>query len=234
VPADTGPRLAVDGLSAGYGTSVVVDDISLEVEAGEVVALLGRNGMGKTTTLMAIAGAVPPRAGTVTLEGTRIDGLPVHAVCRRGLALVPQGRRIFSTLSVEENLMLGARRPDAGRVRAHFPDLDEAAHKRGSALSGGQQQMLAIARALMTDPCVLLMDEPSEGLAPLAIAAVKRLVIDLREVDGLSIVIAEQNLKLALEVADRVCVLEGGRVAYAGTCEAFRADPALHRRLLGV
>jgi branched-chain amino acid transport system ATP-binding protein len=119
-------------------------------------------------------------------------------------------------------------------VHAHFPDLAGAAHKRGSALSGGQQQMLAIARSLMTDPCVLLMDEPSEGLAPLAIAAVKRLVMDLREIDGLSIVIAEQNLPLALEVADRVYVLEGGRVAHAGTCEAFRADPALHRRLLGV
>ena len=208
--------------------------MSLRVDAGEALALLGRNGAGKTTTLMAIAGALRPSAGRVEIEVEPVAGRRSFEVARRGLALVPQGRRIFPTLSVRENLTLGARDGDLEAVHALFPVLRERARLPGTALSGGEQQMLAIGRALMTSPRVLLMDEPSEGLAPQAVRAIGQLIARLRQERELSIVIAEQNLALALEVTDRVSVLERGELAHQATARDFAADREGQRRLLGV
>lgn len=227
-------RLVVRGLTAGYGGPPVIRGVSLRVGTGESVALLGRNGAGKTTTLLAIAGALPPSSGTILLDGLNLAGRPSFEIARRGLCLVPQGRRIFPTLSVRENLTL-ARRGGARleTVHRHFPLLAERARLPGSSLSGGEQQMLAIGRALMTSPRVLLMDEPSEGLAPQVVRSLGELIRRLREEEGLSLLLAEQNLKLALDVADRVYVLERGEVVHETPAAVFR-DPALHRRYLGV
>ncbi len=227
-------RLSVTGLSVAYGGSRVVRGASLRVGPGEAVALLGRNGAGKTSTLMAIAGAVPPAEGTVSLDGVPVQGQPAYRIARRGLSLVPQGRRIFPTLTVRENLTLGERNGNIEQVLALFPPLAERTRVRGSALSGGEQQMLAIGRALMTRPTILLMDEPSEGLAPTAVRSLGELIAQLRRIGALSILIAEQNLRLALSVADRVYVLERGEVVYAGPAEHFREERALQNRYLGV
>jgi branched-chain amino acid transport system ATP-binding protein len=212
----------------------VVRAAALRVGVGEAVALLGRNGAGKTTTLMAIAGAVRPTAGVVEVDGIPIQELPSYQIAQRGVSLVPQGRRIFPTLSVRENLTLGARNGDLRRVHATFPILAERARLPGSALSGGEQQMLAIGRALMTRPRLLLMDEPSEGLAPLMVRRIGELIAELRQDPDLSILIAEQNLALALAVADRVYVLERGAVVHEGAATAFRDDSVLHQKFLGV
>jgi branched-chain amino acid transport system ATP-binding protein len=212
----------------------VVREAALRVGVGEAVALLGRNGAGKTTTLMAIAGALRPTAGVIEVDGLPIQELPSHRIAQRGVSLVPQGRRIFPTLSVRENLTLGARNGDLRRVQATFPILAERASLPGSALSGGEQQMLAIGRALMTRPRLLLMDEPSEGLAPLMVRRIGELIAELRQDPDLSILIAEQNLALALAVADRVYVLERGAVVHEGAATAFRDDRVLHQKFLGV
>jgi branched-chain amino acid transport system ATP-binding protein len=213
---------------------LAVRGVSLRVGRGEVVALLGRNGAGKTTTLSAIAGALPAE-GQVELDGRQIRGLRSFQISRLGVALVPQGRRIFPTLSVRENLLLGRRGgADPASVYALFPVLRERASAAGSALSGGEQQMLAIARALMTAPRLLLMDEPSEGLAPQGVREVGRLIGRLRLEAGLSILIAEQNLALALSVADRVYVLERGEVVHAGSSAEFAEDRSFQKRYLGV
>jgi branched-chain amino acid transport system ATP-binding protein len=212
----------------------VVRAVALRVGVGEAVALLGRNGAGKTTTLMAIAGALRPTAGVIEVDGLPIQELPSHRIAQRGVSLVPQGRRIFPTLSVRENLTLGARNGDLRRVQATFPILAERASLPGSALSGGEQQMLAIGRALMTRPRLLLMDEPSEGLAPLMVRRMGELIAELRRDPELSILIAEQNLALALAVADRVYVLERGAVVHEGAATAFRDDSVLHQKFLGV
>jgi branched-chain amino acid transport system ATP-binding protein len=227
-------RLVVHDLSVAYGETRVVRQVSLRVAAGEVVALLGRNGAGKTSTLMAIAGGVPPAGGTVALDGVPVAGQPAHAIARRGLSLVPQGRRIFSTLTVRENLTLGSRGGSLAEVLAVFPALRARLRARGSALSGGEQQMLAIGRALMTRPRLLLMDEPSEGLAPAIVRRIGELIGELRRAGDLSLLIAEQNLALALHLADRVCVLERGEVVYAGSAGALRDDRGLQHRYLGV
>ncbi len=227
-------RLSVHGLSVAYGGSRVVRGLSLRVAAGEAVALLGRNGAGKTSTLMAIAGAVPPVDGTVSLDGEPVQGQPPYRIARRGLSLVPQGRRIFPTLTVRENLTLGERNGNLEQVLALFPPLAERAHLRGSALSGGEQQMLAIGRALMTSPRILLMDEPSEGLAPPIVRGLGDLIARLRQSGDLSFLIAEQNLRLALSLVDRVYVLERGEVVYEGAAGQFREDRALQSRYLGV
>lgn len=227
-------RLAVEHLSASYGASVVVRDVSLRVAPGEAVALLGRNGAGKTTTLMAIAGGIRPISGTVAIDGRLVSGLPSFRVARHGLSLVPQGRRIFPTLSVRENLMLGSRGGELAEIHALFPVLAKRAAVSGTALSGGEQQMLAIGRALMTRPRVLLMDEPSEGLAPLVVREIGELVARLRRELGLSVLIAEQNLALAFAVADRVYVLERGEIVHEGPASAFQADLALQKQYLGV
>jgi len=227
-------RLVVDRLTAGYGGSVVIRDLSLRIAPGEAVALLGRNGAGKTTTLMAIAGAIRPQSGSVEIDGQAVAGLPSYRIARRGLSLVPQGRRIFATLSVRENLALASRGGNLEEVHKLFPILSSRAAVAGVALSGGEQQMLAIGRALMTRPRVLLMDEPSEGLAPQVVREIGELIVRLRQEMGLSILIAEQNLALAFAVADRVYVVERGEVVHEDSAGAFRDDPASQKRYLGV
>jgi branched-chain amino acid transport system ATP-binding protein len=230
------PRLRVQDLDVSYGGSQVVRGVSLEVGPGEAVAILGRNGAGKTTTLMAVAGALRPGRGRVELEGSPIQGQEAFRVSRRGVALVPQGRRIFGNLSVRENLLLGARGGPAELRAVHqlFPILAERGRNRASALSGGEQQMLAIGRALLTRPSLLLMDEPSEGLAPLLVKAMGELIRRLRGEQELSILIAEQNLALALEVADRVYLLERGEVVHQAPVSEFAGDRERQRRYLGV
>jgi branched-chain amino acid transport system ATP-binding protein len=198
------------------------------------VALLGRNGAGKTSTLMAIAGAIAPRRGSVRVDGIAVQGLPAHRVARRGITLVPQGRRIFPTLNVRENLTLAMRGGDLSLVYRLFPVLAERGSQPGTALSGGEQQMLAIGRALLTAPTILLLDEPSEGLAPQLVQQIGDLLHQLRQERQLSIVIAEQNLALALGVADRVYVLERGEMVYEGPAAQFREARDLQKRYLGV
>jgi branched-chain amino acid transport system ATP-binding protein len=231
--------LEVQDLSAGYATGTVLRGVSLGVAEGEVLALLGRNGMGKTTLLRAIAGLRPPglTQGSVRVEGEEVSTLPSYRVARRGVSLVPQGRRVFGSLTVEENLQIVARPNgawDLGRVYDLFPRLLERRRQAGSTLSGGEQQMLAIGRSLMTNPRLLLMDEPSEGLAP----AVLDLILDrLRQLKqhGQAVLLAEQNVDLALAVADRVCVLgEAGRIAWSGRPATLRDDPAVLRELVGL
>ena len=221
-------------MTAGYGGAPVIRDITLRVAPGEAVALLGRNGAGKTTTLMCIAGAVPATAGSIEIDGQRVAGLASHRVARHGLSLVPQGRRIFAGLSVRENLTLASRGGDLAAVHAQFPVLAERGSVAGSALSGGEQQMLAIGRALMTRPSILLLDEPSEGLAPLVVREIGEMIARLRREGDLSLLIAEQNLSLALALADRVYVLERGEVVHESSAARFREDRSLQKRYLGV
>jgi len=232
--APTQARLAVGHLTAGYGASVAVRDVTLRVAPGEAVALLGRNGAGKSTTLMAIAGALRAISGSVEIDGRAVAAMPSHQVARHGLSLVPQGRRIFTTLTVRENLTLASRSGNLADVYSLFPVLGTRSAAAGSALSGGEQQMLAIGRALMTRPRLLLLDEPSEGLAPQIVRIVGDLIARLRREMGLSILIAEQNLALAFEVADRVYVMERGQVVHEAAAAAFRGDHALQKRYLGV
>ncbi|MGH3409590.1 MAG: ABC transporter ATP-binding protein [Streptosporangiaceae bacterium] len=214
------PALAVASLSAGYGRFDVVRDVSLDIAAGEAVALLGPNGAGKTTVLRAIMGLVTRRSGSIRVGGVEIIGLPVHQVARGHAALVPEGRRLFANQSVEDNLLLGALhlRRDRARVTALldsvyelFPVLLEYRHRMSTALSGGEQQMVAIGRMMMSDPAIMLLDEPSLGLAPLAIEAVGRALLRLRE-QGRSLLLVEQRVDLALQVCDRLYVLTGGAV----------------------
>ena len=230
MPAD---RLKVSDLSAGYGGIEAIHGIALRIGPAEAVALLGRNGAGKTTTLLAVAGALPRRSGEVLIDGAPA-GSRSFQINRRGLALVPQGRRIFPTLTVRENLTLAGRGADIGLVHSLFPVLAERAHAAASTLSGGEQQMLAIGRALMTLPKLLLMDEPSEGLAPQVVRVIGELIARLRKEQELAILIAEQNLSLALEVADRIYVLERGEIVHEASAAEFREDRDRQRRYLGV
>jgi branched-chain amino acid transport system ATP-binding protein len=228
--------LAVAGVHTYYGDSHVLHGVSLEVRAGEAVALLGRNGVGKTTLIRTIIGFTPPRAGTVHYEGRPIHGLPPYRIAREGLALVPQGRRIFAPLSVVENLRLGERRRGRAplqRIHELFPRLRERGAQNAGTLSGGEQQMLAIGRALMTEPRMILLDEPSEGLAPLVVRDIGRVLLRLKEA-GLSILLVEQNVPLALRVADRVYVMSKGQIVYHGAPGALDADEDVKRRFLGI
>ena len=214
--------LALDGVDALYGDSHVLHGASFALHAGQVLALLGRNGAGKTTCMNTIIGFIQPRAGTIRLFGEEVGRLPTEAIAHKGVGLVPQGRRVFPTLTVRENLVVaqiartGNARPwTLERVFDVFPRLQERQHQHAGSLSGGEQQMLAIGRALMGNPRVLLMDEPSEGLAPLIVAEVGRTIARLKE-EGQSIVLVEQNVKLAFGLADEVVILNTGRVVYAG------------------
>ncbi len=233
--------LELRDVSGGYGDGLVLDRLSLTVEEGQVVALLGRNGAGKTTTMRAIFNLLPELTGTVTLRGEPLCGLTPHEVSRRGVALVPQGRRIFPSLTVLENLRIGARPPRADRrvrwtldeIYALFPVLRERARVRGTLLSGGEQQMLTLARSLMTQPDLLLCDEPSEGLAPVMVERVGEILQRLKAA-GLSILLAEQNLDLALAVADVACIIEEGQVIWRGTGAELLASPDLQATYLGV
>jgi branched-chain amino acid transport system ATP-binding protein len=231
--------LEVSDLDVFYGESHVLHGVSFNLAAGRVLALLGRNGAGKTTCISSIIGFLPPRRGSVKLFGKPIESLSPERISRRGIGLVPQGRRIFATLTVRENLVVAQRTREGSespwtldRVIALFPRLAERQQQAAGSLSGGEQQMLAIGRALMGNPRVLLMDEPSEGLAPLIVAEVGRTIAKLKA-EGQSIVLVEQNVKLALELADDVVILNTGSVAFTGGVEALR-DDALITQHLGV
>ncbi|HET8682119.1 MAG TPA: ABC transporter ATP-binding protein [Micromonosporaceae bacterium] len=228
--------LEVRGLTAGYAGSAVLHGVDLAVDSAEVVAVLGRNGMGKTTLVHSVMGLVRPYEGSVRVDGVELAGRPPDAVARAGVGLVPQGRRVFAPLTVAEHLTISARRPGAWtreRVLELLPQLAVRLRHRGDQLSGGEQQMLAIARALLTNPRVLLLDEPSDGLAP-AIVALVRDVIQQLAASGLAILLVEQDLRLAFGVAGRVVVMEKGRVAVDTSTDDFRADPDRAHALLGV
>jgi len=229
------PLLVVENLCAGYDGSLILDNLGLELREGEAVALLGRNGAGKTTVIRSIVGFTPPRAGRVIWEDAAIERWPPYRIARRGIALVPQGRRIFAPLTVRENLMLGARANgwSLERIFDLFPRLRERQAQSGGTLSGGEQQMLAIGRALLTNGRLLLLDEPSEGLAPIVVREIGRVVRGLKG-QGLSILIVEQNYHLALAVADRVYVMSKGQIVYEGQPAGLEADEDTKRRYLGV
>jgi branched-chain amino acid transport system ATP-binding protein len=232
--------LALTGINALYGDSHVLHDVSFAVNPGRVLALLGRNGAGKTTCMSAIIGFLPPRDGDISLFGEKITRLAPEAISRKGIGFVPQGRRIFPTLTVRENLLV-ARQTRSGidkpwtleRVCDLFPRLQERLAQHAGSLSGGEQQMLAIGRALMGNPRLLLMDEPSEGLAPLIVAEVGRTIARLKA-EGQSIVLVEQNIKLAFDLADDAVVLNTGRVVFAGAAAELRDNEALITQHLGV
>jgi branched-chain amino acid transport system ATP-binding protein len=232
--------LDIRGVRAGYDTGDVLQGVDLELAEGEVVALLGRNGVGKTTLMNSIVGLVKPRAGSITLDGRELAGAGAHQIARAGIAIVPQGRRIFSRLTVEENLKL-ARRATGGRpeewtldaVYELLPRLQERRRHRGNQLSGGEQQMVAIGRALLANPRVLLFDEPSEGLAPLIVDRMTETIAGLRE-RGLSAIVVEQNLHVAVALADRVAIMAKGEIVHRATTAEFRADRATAHALLGV
>lgn len=236
----TADALAIDGLNAFYGDSHVLHDVSLRVGAGRVLALLGRNGAGKSTCIGAVMGLVRSRVSTARLFGESINAAQPEAVARRGIAVVPQGRRVFANLTVLENLTVAARPGsgssltwDLGRIFAAFPRLGERQRQLAGSLSGGEQQMLAIGRALMTNPRLLLLDEPSEGLAPQVVADVARVIHELRE-SGLAILLVEQNISLAQELADDVAILNSGRLVHSGLIGSIREDQDLLDRHLGV
>jgi len=228
--------LKLDAVHAYYDKSHILQGISLQVDAGEVVTLLGRNGAGKTTTLKSIVGVVAPRQGQVWFEGDNIAGLPAHKIAARGVCLVPEHRGIFKLLTVEENLTMAARKEAAWQLQdiyQIFPRLKERRKNGGGQLSGGEQQMLAIARALMTHPKVLMLDEPVEGLAPVIVDEIVA-QIKLIKATGMSIILVEQNLQVCMQLADRHYIVEQGRIVYSAGNAEFLADDSAKDRYLGV
>ena len=236
------PLLAIQDLHAYYGEAHILQGVSLAVNPGEVVTLIGRNGAGKTTTLRSIMGIVAPRGGRITFDGFELAGLPTHTIAQRGIAYVPEERRILPNLSVEENLrlgLLGAGVAKAGgeaamnEVLGYFPRLRERLVQKGKSLSGGEQQMLAIARGLVASPKLMLVDEPTEGLSPIIVESLTEI---LREINrrGTTILLVEQILEVALALSHRLYVMDQGRIQFEGTPEALRADPAIQQRFLGV
>ena len=231
-------ELVVEGLRAGYAGSTVLDGVDLTVGQGEVVGLLGRNGVGKTTLMSTLVGWVRPSSGSVRLDGEELAGAATHRIARSGVAIVPQGRRVFAPLTVENNLRIavprgGARAWSIERVYELMPRLAERRRNRGDQLSGGEQQMLAIARALLLEPRLLLLDEPSDGLAPAVVEQVVGVVARLRE-EGLSVLLVEQDLHAAFALCDRILVMQKGRIVHDSTTREFRSDAERGRRLLGV
>jgi len=232
--------LRVSGIDAYYGSSQALFGMELTVGAGEVVTLLGRNGMGKTTTINAIMGIVQARRGEVNFDGTDITGLASHRIARLGLGLVPEGRQVFPNLSVRENLMATARtNPSQGapwsleRIFAMFPALEARREAMASLLSGGEQQMLAIGRALMTNPRLLILDEATEGLAPFIRAGIWECLARIK-VENLSILVVDKNIHDLMKIADRHVIIEKGRAVWTGTNAALKADSGLLARYLGV
>ncbi|MCL4801090.1 MAG: ABC transporter ATP-binding protein [Burkholderiales bacterium] len=230
--------LDVEDIHTYYGDAYVLQGLSLKLEQGQILGLLGRNGVGKTTLVKSIVGFNPPRRGRIVFKGTDITHVSSFETVRSGMGLVPQGRRVFPTLSVEENLRVAERRADRHgwtleRVYALFPRLKERRRQRARTLSGGEQQMLAIGRALMTNPDCLIMDEPSEGLAPIVIQGVWEAVGKLKQ-EGLSILLVEQNASLALKLVDYVHVISKGRVVYSGTPGELRANEDVKSSYLGI
>lgn len=232
------PLLAVEGLNAYYGDSHILRDLSLHVDAGETVALLGRNGVGKTTTLKSIVGWLVPRGGSVRFDGRELAGMDMMHIARLGISLVPEERRIFTNLTVAENLKLAqvsARRPGwpLERVYERFPRLRERLKNKGDEISGGEKQMLAIARALVGDTRLLLLDEPTEGLAPLIVREVEQIIREIKA-EGLTILLVEQNLYSALSLADRAYVIDQGEIRFEGSPDELRSNHDVLNRYLHV
>ena len=231
--------LEVENLHTYRGQSYVLQGVSLKVPDAACTTLLGRNGMGKTTLIRSLMGLSPPRSGSIKLNGRELVGLPPYSIAQRGLALIPQGRHVFRSLTVDENLTLAARNSNgkngwtAERVYDIFPNLKDRRHNRGSELSGGEQQMLAVGRALMTNPQILLMDEPSEGLAPVIVERVAEVIRGLRG-ENLSILLVEQNYKLGVDSADYVYILSKGVVVWDGKPQDLEAEPKVRQTHLGV
>jgi branched-chain amino acid transport system ATP-binding protein len=233
--------LTVDAIDAFYGDSHVLHGVSLSLQPGRLLGLLGRNGAGKTTCMSAVIGLLEPRHGTIRLYGEDIAGFAPDVIARKGVGLVPQGRRMFRSLTVRENLMVAAQSRGNGdrpgwsleRVFQLFPRLKERHAQFAGSLSGGEQQMLAIGRALMGNPRVLLMDEPSEGLAPQLVAEVGRTIAQLKA-EGQSIILVEQNIKLTLDLADSIVIINTGRVVFSGAADAIKLDDAIVSQHLGV
>ncbi len=232
--------LEVDALAAAYGQSQVLFGVSFGVRAGEVATLLGRNGMGKTTTVRSIMGMVPIRGGTIAFQGKPLNGLPSYRVAQAGIGLVPEGRQVFANLTVRENLVATAAKRSGradpwtlGRVFALFPQLAGRRGHFGSQLSGGEQQMLAIGRALMTNPRMLILDEATEGLAPLVCIEIYR-AIEALKASGLAILIIDKNLRALMRIADRHYILEKGRVVWSGVSHELASNREVQHRYLGV
>lgn len=232
--------LDVEGLHAHYGQAHVLQGVDLRIEAGSVLALMGRNGAGKSTTLKAIMGLVPPSGGAVRLAGEALAGLGPHEIARRGLGYVPEDRRIFTELTVMENLEVGRRAARPGipawtpeRLFELFPNLAAMRDRPGGRMSGGEQQMLTIARTLMGNPSLVLLDEPSEGLAPVIVEQMARAILSLKR-EGLTVLLCEQNLHFATLVSDRAAIIEKGAVRYEGTMAALQADEAVRAQYLSV
>jgi len=232
--------MRVDGLHAHYGKSHVLRGVTFSVDRGEVVGLLGRNGSGRSTTLKAMMGLVPPSAGRVDLNGRALAGAPPHAICRAGLAYVPEEREVFANLTVDENLRMGEQPAVAGAVRwtvaqmfDYFPSLKDRRGTRAGSLSGGEQQMLTICRSLLGNPLAILIDEPTEGLAPKIVAQVAECIQDMQR-QGVSVVLVEQKLAIALKVSTRVCVMGHGHIVFEGSPAQLQADHAMLAQWLAV
>lgn len=231
--------LTVEKINTFYGDSHILFDVDLTIAEGEVVSLLGRNGAGKTTTLRSIMGLTPPRAGSVRWLGEEVQRLKPHEIARKGVGFVPEDRRIFSRLSVEENLEIGAFKLERAsgwtleRIYGLFPKLEQLKAHKGNELSGGEQQMLAIARALMGAPRLVLLDEPSEGLAPAIVKDVGEMIGTLQE-EGIAVLLVEQNTRFACRLSDRVYIIDNGRIRFGGTVAELEADEELKSRYLAV
>ena len=231
--------LTVEKINTFYGDSHILFDVDLTIAEGEVVSLLGRNGAGKTTTLRSIMGLTPPREGSVRWLGEEVQRLKPHEIARKGVGFVPEDRRIFSRLSVEENLEIGAFKLEGpsgwtlDRIYGLFPKLEQLKAHKGDQLSGGEQQMLAIARALMGAPGLVLLDEPSEGLAPAIVKDVGEMIGTLRD-EGIAVLLVEQNTRFACRLSDRVYIIDNGRVRFGGTVAELEADEELKSRYLAV
>jgi branched-chain amino acid transport system ATP-binding protein len=232
--------LTLDGIDAHYGRAHILADVSLALNPGEVVVLLGRNGAGKSTTMKTAIGLVRASKGKVGFAGREVTQLAPHAICRLGLGYVPEERRIFTDLTVDENLEVGRQPPRAGapqwtpdRLFQLFPNLAEMRGRSARAMSGGEQQMLTIARTLMGNPAAILLDEPSEGLAPVIVEAMARAIGELKR-EGLAVLLSEQNLHFAAQVADRAYIIEKGRIRYSGTMAELAADESVRAAYLTV
>lgn len=232
--------LTVEGLNTYYGRAHILSDLAIKATAGEVVVLLGRNGAGKSTTMKSVIGLVPAESGAISFDGARIDRLSPHRIARLGLGYVPEDRRIFTDLNVMENLEVGRQKPRDGaptwtpeRLFELFPNLGRMKDRPGGRMSGGEQQMLTIARSLMGNPRLILLDEPSEGLAPVIVEQMARTILQLKA-EGLCVLLSEQNLHFAQMVADRAYIIEKGRIRYSGTMAELAADAAVREQYLSV